>query len=254
MSWLFSQALVAEYLAATCSDGEPSAQLSVMPTPHKFWHNDRTMEPSQLSRFGLTLAVLTEDDGEALLMWFREASPAPTSPSAGTDPVWTAMRAGSGWSSGESSMKYDQDSCTWRTRQCSLLGGLAEFLGTWPKWGSMHDGECSAHTMPAWITCGSVSGLLPTPTASDAKGSVLPETAKKRAAKSSRGVRLPEHLTLMGLLPGGRHNPEFSEWLMGWPLQWTGIEPLEMDKFQEWQRQHSPSSANEPSFCELAQV
>ncbi len=32
MSWLFSQALVAEYSAANCSDGEPSAQLNVMPT------------------------------------------------------------------------------------------------------------------------------------------------------------------------------------------------------------------------------
>jgi hypothetical protein len=25
---------------------------------------------------------------------------------------------------------------------------------------------------------------------------------------------------------------------MGWPLQWTDIAPLEMDKFREWQQQH----------------
>ena len=70
MSWLFSQALVAEFSAATCSGGAPSAPLSVMPTQHKFWRNDKTMEPSQLSRFGLTCAVLTEDHGAALLTWF----------------------------------------------------------------------------------------------------------------------------------------------------------------------------------------
>lgn len=241
MSWLFSQALVAEYSEATCSGGAPSAPLSVMPTQHKFSHKDKTMEPSQLSRFGLTCEVLTEDHGEDLLTWFRGASPAPTLRCAGTEPAWTVKLAGFGWSSAASSMKYDLGARLWRTRQCSLLGGLAEYSETWPNWGSMHDGECSAHTMPGWITCANVSGLWPTPTASDEKGSVLPETAKKRAEKSSRGVRLPEHLTLKGLLPGGRHNPEFSEWLMGWPLQWSAIEPLEMAKFQEWQQQHSPS-------------
>lgn len=241
MSWLFSQALVAEYSAATCWDGAPSAPLSVMPTQHKFWRNDKTMEPSQLSRFGLTCAVLMEDRGGDLLMWFRAASPAPTCPYAGMDQGWTAPPVDSGWNSAESSMKFDPSGHTWRTRQCSLLGGLAEFSETWPSWGSMHDGECSALTTPAWTTGDPESGLWPTPTASDGKGSVLPETAKRRAAKSSRGVRLPEFLTLQGLLPGGRHNPEFSEWLMAWPLRWTDIAPLEMAKFREWQQQHSPS-------------
>ncbi len=239
MSWLFSQALVAEYSAATSWDGAPSSPLSVMPTPHKFSRNDKTMEPCQLSRFGLTCAVLTEDRGEALLTWFRADSPAPTLPYAGMGQVWTVPKVDYGWSSTESSMKYDPEKRTWRTRQCSLLGGLEEFSETWPSWGSMHDGECLAHTTPAWTTTAPVSGLWPTPTASDEKGSVLPETARKRADKSSRGVRLPEFLTLRGLLPSGRHNPEFSEWLMGWPERWTDIEPLEMDKFHEWQRQHS---------------
>jgi hypothetical protein len=79
MSWLFSQALVAEYSQATCWDGAPSAPLSVKPTQHKFWHRDRPMEPCDLSRFGLTCAVLTDDRGEDLLTWFREASRARTS-------------------------------------------------------------------------------------------------------------------------------------------------------------------------------
>jgi len=48
MSWLFSQALVAEYSAATSSAGEPSAPLSVMPTPHRFWRNDKPMDCSRL--------------------------------------------------------------------------------------------------------------------------------------------------------------------------------------------------------------
>ena len=37
---------------------------------------------------------------------------------------------------------------------------------------------------------------------------------------------------------GGRLNPTWVEWLMGWPLGWTDLKPLEMAKFQEWQQQH----------------
>ena len=37
---------------------------------------------------------------------------------------------------------------------------------------------------------------------------------------------------------GGQLNPTWVEWLMGWPLGWTDLNPLEMDKFQKWQEQH----------------
>ena len=37
----------------------------------------------------------------------------------------------------------------------------------------------------------------------------------------------------------GRLNPTWVEWLMGWPLEWTDLKPLETDKCQEWQQQHS---------------
>ena len=67
MSWLFSQALVAAYSAATSWDGASSAPLSVMPTLHRFSRNDRMIEPSHLSRFGLMCAVLTANRGAALL-------------------------------------------------------------------------------------------------------------------------------------------------------------------------------------------
>jgi hypothetical protein len=37
---------------------------------------------------------------------------------------------------------------------------------------------------------------------------------------------------------GGKLNPMWTEWLMGWPLGWTDLKPLEMDKYQQWQQQH----------------
>src|SRR5690606_17836136 len=106
MSWLFSRALVAEFSAATSWDGAPSAPLSVMPTQHKFWRNDKTMDASQLSRFGLTCAVLTEDLGAALLTWFRADSRVRTYPLPGMAPALmaSALDCGAKWH--ESSVKY----------------------------------------------------------------------------------------------------------------------------------------------------
>ena len=36
----------------------------------------------------------------------------------------------------------------------------------------------------------------------------------------------------------GTLNPTWVEWLMGWPLGWTALEPLEMDRFRLWCEQH----------------
>ena len=35
---------------------------------------------------------------------------------------------------------------------------------------------------------------------------------------------------------GGKLNPDWVEWLMGWPIGWTASKPLEMDRFQSWQQ------------------
>ena len=40
---------------------------------------------------------------------------------------------------------------------------------------------------------------------------------------------------------GGKLNPMWVEWLMGWPLGWTDLKPLEMDKFHFVQQQHGES-------------
>jgi hypothetical protein len=38
---------------------------------------------------------------------------------------------------------------------------------------------------------------------------------------------------------GGTLNPEWVEWLMGWPIGWTDLKPLEMDRYRQWLQQHS---------------
>lgn len=170
MSWLFSQALVAEYSAATCWDGAPSAPLSVMPTPHKFWRNDKPLEPSDLSRFGLTCAALTDDRGADLLTWFRGASlartsalqakaPASMEPAAECGPTWRGSLA-----------RFDPASATWRTAQPSLLGDSDECSVIWPRSGMTADGQCWELPTLAPPTSATGSGLwVPTPCATDAR-------------------------------------------------------------------------------------
>ncbi len=46
------------------------------------------------------------------------------------------------------------------------------------------------------------------------------------------------HTPDLPTLVGGPLNPEWVEWLMGWPIGWTALDALEMAKFQSWQRQH----------------
>ena len=42
--------------------------------------------------------------------------------------------------------------------------------------------------------------------------------------------------------PPMRLNPEWVEWLMGWPIGHTGLKPLATGRYQEWLRQHLPRS------------
>ena len=37
---------------------------------------------------------------------------------------------------------------------------------------------------------------------------------------------------------GGSLNPMWVEWLMGWPLGWTDLKPLETDKYPQWRHSH----------------
>lgn len=70
-----------------------------------------------------------------------------------------------------------------------------------------------------------------TPNASDGRG-WSHQSEQERRAKGQQ-VRLGHQLEA-----GGKLNPRWVEWLMGWPVGWTSLEPLAMDKFRLWQDSH----------------
>ena len=264
MSWLFSQALVEVFLEDTSLDGEQSAPLSGNPTQQAYCAPDKMTDFSRLSRFGMTFKPLTESRGEELLMLYREGFHAKTSAQQEKAQALTENEAECGEKWHASFAKYDPATHSWKTPQCSLLGDSEEFLETWPQWGLMRDGECWEQRTLEQTIKGTESGLSeqmwPTPCATDHKGSGKTGTlrdrldyAAERGATKSKTYTWPtprtkgmcggsgaweqlksntsiEEARSMGAGNGGKLNPTWVEWLMGWPLGWTDLKPLEMDK------------------------
>ena len=79
MSWLFSQALVEEYLGVISLDGEQSAPLSGSNTQQAYCAPDKMTGFSRLSRFGMMFKPLTENLGKELLMLYLAGFHAKTS-------------------------------------------------------------------------------------------------------------------------------------------------------------------------------
>ena len=218
MSWHYLQELVAGYSEHTCSDGEQSAP----------WRKSRTAErccldasgtacfPCSLS--GTISEPSTADLGVGSWMSSLRASRASRSVrQEGTEEKQTKGLYGQ--TPCVCYGKWDRDSLSWRTfPDFSPSTITAECLATWQTWGLMRGGMLFQLQESERHTSGSVSGSWPTPTARDWKG-------------KGREWSLPNHL-------GGSPNPTWVEWLMGWPIGWTDLKPLETDKFQQWCEKH----------------
>ena len=252
MSWLYSQALVAEYSAASCLGGEPFVLLNKGNTQQAFCAPDKMTAFSRLSQFGMTFGRLTEDLGAGLLTWFLADSRAKTSAQPVKVMGLTAKEADYGRKWLGLLARYNPDLRLWRTPQSSLVEGWDEFSETWPSWGSMRNGESWERIMPELRTCATEFGLWPTPCAtdsSDRKVSARMHQTKRGTYKhigengTLSQVRLSQvvkHRTPNGI---GRLSADWTEWfLMGWPIGHTDLRPLATDKFQQWLRQHGEYS------------
>ena len=261
MSWLYSQALVEEFLPDTYSDGAPSAPSSGNRMQLAYLPPDRMTAFSRLSRFGMTFRPLTADRGEALLMSYLEAFRAKTSAQQAEEPgsKESDQACGGRWHGWLA--KFDPDTSTLRTAQCSLLGGGQELLQTLPRSGMTRNGMLwERQTLVRRINA-TESGSWPTPTVcgnynrkglSKTSGDGLATAVSKWPTPTARiwkgggrkmtrndGKSREDMLDWLVEQNGGRLNPMWVEWLMGWPLGWTDLKPLEMDKFQEWRQKHS---------------
>ena len=268
MSWLFSQALVEEYLGASSLDGEQSAPLNGKPTQQAYCAPDKMTDFSRLSRFGMTYKPLTESRGEELLTLYLAGFHAKTSQlrGGGQDLMEKDQECGEKWRG--LLARFDPDMHSWRTVQCSLLEDLNESLQTLPQWGMTVGGEL--YLLPMLVQSINENefglSLVPTPTSSTGEAnhnspSTLagkrytmnlagfvqlhpvrqmwgtPKAQDSRHAFMDRGKgNLGEQVS--GLHNGGKLSPLWTEWLMGWWIGWTDLKPLEMGKSHCAPQQH----------------
>ena len=314
MSWLFSQVLVEEYLGDISSDGEQSVQSNGNPIQQAYLSQDKMTKFSRLSRFGMTFKPLTENLGKELLTLYLEAFPAKTlvPQEKEQELMENDQECGHTWQGWLA--KFDPNTSSWRTAQCSLLEDLNECLETLPKSGMTRNGLLWELPMLEHPTSETVFGFsLPTPVSSDAtSGAVIgkndkfyqtstgmprkvnqngkdgsvglgrlvqmwptpdancgmrgtqPEWTSKRksghqaqytinqavrdrmfptpTAHNAKECNSPSeknrNTPTLATHAGGKLNPMWVEWLMGWPLEWTDLKPLEMDKSHFVQQQH----------------
>jgi hypothetical protein len=274
-------------LGGGCLDGEQFAQSSGSNTQQAYCAPDKMTGFSRVSRFGMTFKPLTESRGEELLMSYLADFHAKTLVQQEKVQALTEsdQECGGKWLA--SFTKFDPDSSLWRTHQCSLLGGLDEFSGTWPAWGLMRDGECWEQMPLAHPTKESAFGFtVPTPVASDGTtGSLIgkndsfyetrtgmPRKVNQNGKDGSVGLgrlvkmwpspkardwkdgrtegtsnrQSPDLGKVVGQSKTtGSLNPTWVEWLMGWPLGWTDLKPLETDKSHFALQQHGESLVGE---------
>jgi len=321
MSWLYSQALVEEYLGDISLDGEQSVPLNGSNTQQAYCAPDKMKGFSRLSRYGMTYKPLTESRGEELLKSYLGAFPVRTLvlQEKVMDLMEKGQECGERWHG--LLAKYNPNTHSWKTVQCSLLEDLELSLEIWPKWGLMQNGVCWEQTPLELPTSETAFGFsLPTPVASDAtSGAVIgkndmfyttstgmprkvnqngkdgsvglgrlvqmwptPTVGCTEGGEQSKQVEMTQtgsfitrrvnkpHMTygaklsdavlfvekkmwgtpkaqdsrhalrdrgkgnlgeqVSGLHNGGKLSPLWTEWLMGWPIGWTDLKPLEMDK------------------------
>ena len=263
MNWLFSRALVAAYSVPSYAGIGSCAPSKWTPIADACYWRGRTMARLNLSRYGMTSLPLTASHGAALLMSFQAAFRAKTSRLPEPAPAWmvSARDCGTTWRA--SFAKCDPLTHSLKTVQCSLFGDSIESCAIFPQWGLMLDGVCYPLTTPAHRTFENDCGYWPTPTKSgnhnradlSAKsGDGLITAVKKRTVMSfptptaqdahnnagpSQALRKSASLNA---LVGGPLNPQFVEWLMGWPIDWTALKPLVMDRCRVWWHEHGATS------------
>jgi hypothetical protein len=261
VSWHFSQALVEAYSQANCLDGALFAPLKSTTTHEAYCWRDSETESLDLFQFGMTSQPSTHGLGTDLLTWYREgfrASMSAWPEPCGDAAALTETRAGYGTSTCELLTSASPDSFGGRTRQPSRIKDCVGSFERWPSAGTFQDGQLlELQTLDCDTQENASGSLLPTPTARDWKDT--PGMTDVRKDGKTRNDRLPmllfslvrsagiawqtmtpsaaQTVSLKGLtvtIKGPKYSPELPEWIMGWPIGWTDLSPLAMDRFQQW--------------------
>ncbi len=217
MSWLFSRALAEDYWRAASSDGVLYVPSRLTGTGDNSWSHGKTTEVSRPFPYGMTSEHLTVSHGEDVLMWCLEVShvkPIPARLEAATRRMTSGRKCGESW------QRSLPGTYLPRTPKDARLIVRPT---TWKRWGMKPAVFPFPRLTWARTMFGIDTGYVHTPTA----------TANYMAPSMKKWPGCREFARVFGMV-----SPEIHEHLMGWPIGWSALKPLETGRFQSWLRQH----------------
>jgi hypothetical protein len=235
MSYTYLQEAGAVSSAASFWDIPASVLLRSTPIVAVSYCNGNETESCHASQYGMTCGHSTETHGADGL---TQSTPAfPAKESAQPAKVEVSCQKIITPHSSELFAKCGRERFSWKTHPSLFTEECTEFCGTWPKWGSMEDGACSELVTPAFPISGCAGGVnLPTPSGVNGGKNHTMGRIDEWGGSSN-----PLRGTALGCLC----SPEFEEMAMGWPIGWTALTPLGMDRFQQWLDLHGKPCPNE---------
>jgi len=229
MSYTYLPDAGVESSAESYSDITQFAPLKSSLVAGEFSCNGNEMESSHGSQSGMMCEPSTVARGEERSMSSAVGSPARICRRRETELELMDRALAFGRKCSESFVRFDRSTHSWRTHQCLFEEDLPESSVTLPMFGMMRSGvllEAGASALR--MTAKERGCSLGTPTAE------MTHRSKKFLEGSDR-LPTPREAA------GGTPNPEWIEWLMGWPIGMTATEPLGMDRFHLWLHTHSDS-------------
>ena len=260
MSWHFLQGQAGDYSQADSLDGTRFAPSKSKTTTGESSSGGKLIGHLTTSPSGTTFVPSTANLGGGQLTLSLGASPAKTlapqhDAMVGAQDLPETVRD-FGTRCSESLTRSGLALSSRKTRRVCVPLDLAPSSKDLPAWGMTADGACWELGTSARLTSGTGCGLLPTPTT---QGNELSPSMQKWPAHR----RLAEYLATpaassYGYQMGGaagrrgkkRYCPSkevenvglcplaFREWMMGWPIGWTALEPLATGRFRKWLRSH----------------
>lgn len=273
MSWHYLAVQAGESSEAICAGGEPWQPSRLKSIHGRFYCNGKLTESYLDSLSGTTCEHSTGSRGVEKSTSLPEGSPVRISPLPEKAQGSPENGLGYGLSFPASSARFDRNSSSWKILHSLFPEDSIPCSVTLPRWGIMRNGELSERTMPAHLTNETESGYWPTPAARDYKGAnsrehcevigkgrkhmdQLPNAVAYGGTSTRRTWLTPKTPTGGGQMERktsggglrkledqisrehgqntGQLNPDWVEWLMGWPIKWTSLEPMRIELFQEW--------------------
>ena len=143
-----------------------------------------------------------------------------------SEPGLTGNVAASGVNTSEPFAHFDHATSSWKTYQVCLLTNTWDvFSETWPRAGTMRSGRCFQRAPLMRHTEEIVSGLWPTPTANQSISCTMRAAWKEAKRLHPLGRWTIATVIAEEVGPSDGHlNPQWIEWLMGYPIGFTALE------------------------------